>query len=470
MIGWLGLCFACLLAAPFLVASLIDVVYRQLYRSRITADVHRHLTIPDAVTVDLVFRGLSSFGIVGDVLRAAAAPEPPAGSRAAAPVTELTAMSSRERAGQWAGAAERRSSVIYGSGVFTSVLVAAVLTMVAPLSGGGIGYSDNSLAADTYSENNGSSSEPEVTEDQDTTNDEPTETTTTEDVQLPAGAYQSTAGGYAVVPPSGWIRNHSEKDKGSFVETKWHMRGRSDVHGLVDYTVGFPGTPYEGARDLRAAMQRLNDYEELDFSAVDDTRRWEFTSGGAHKLDVFHRCGSTGLAVLAAAPADEWPDLEDELTSFVDSFHCTTAEDSGASGSETGGSGDEGGTPRAPSGGQTYSITTKAGRMERAIRQHWNGRLEGDYGKAYAYYTGRLRARAGLESSWSEQVRRDGLNNVEFNGVDLDFVNGARGRMRAKIRTESQANGCQDWSFTYDMVHSKVRWLIHDAKAENVEC
>ena len=466
LVGWLGLCVAMLLAAPFLVASLIDVVYRQLYRSRITADVRRHAAIPDAVTVDLMFRGLSSFGIVGDVLHAAATPAPPAGSHAAAAVTEPTSASSRERAGQWAGAAERRSTMIYGSGVLVCVLLAAVLTIIAPLSGDGAGHANTSLASETFPENAGPSAEFPPGQEQ----DEPSPTTTTKDVRPPAGAYQSTTGGYAVVPPSGWIMNYSDKDKGSFAETKWHMRGRFDVYGLVDYTPGFAGTPYEGARDLRAAMQRLNDYNELDFSAVGDARRWEFTSDGLHKIDVFHKCGGIGVAVLAAAPTGDWADLEDELSTFVDSFQCTTGEDPGASDNEPGRGGDEGTTPSASSDAQTYPLTTKAGRMERAIRQHWKGRLEGDYAKAYNYYTGPVRARVGLESSWGEEVRRDGLNKVAFNDFDLDSVNGDRGRMRARIRTESDENGCQDWSFTYDMVHSGARWLIYDSKTDNASC
>src|SRR5204863_199702 len=124
LVAFMAFWLASLLAAPFLIAAVLDVIYRRLYRSRISADIRQHPSIADAVTVDLTFRGLSAFGIVGDVVRAAAVPVPPAGSRAAATLPSADASSSSARAANWAGAAERRSTMLYGSGVALSIALA----------------------------------------------------------------------------------------------------------------------------------------------------------------------------------------------------------------------------------------------------------------------------------------------------------------------------------------------------------
>lgn len=481
--GFLLFGFAAFLAAPFLAASLIDVVYRALYRSRITAEVREHPSVPNAVTVDLTFRGLSSFGIVGDVLRAAATPAPPAGSRAAEAAKTEVVMSSRARASQWAGAAERRSSIVYGSGVAASVLAALVLALVVHPSTSN-DYSYNSSADTSYS--SGSDSSPTddstTTEDSTTTNDPTTtdDSTTTdstaETTPTPApNAYTSSSGNYSVAVPDGWIQNADEKfhpGNGAFTESKWHSAGDPEIFGLVDYTPGFSGTALEGALPIRAAHAKASDYEELDFSADGDARRYEFISGGVHKLDVFHKCGSTGVAMLVAAPADRWSDAESTLTDFVASFTCGSDSVSSGATSSNDTSGDSTGGDTSTTDvntDQVFPTTTKAGLIELTIRRHWQARLDGDYAKAFGYYTGAVLSRVGTEAGWSEGIRNDGMTKLEFQGFRLLGVSSNVGRMEAKIHTESRRGGCDDWTFTYVMKH-QGHWLIANSSADDAEC
>jgi hypothetical protein len=489
LVGLFAFWFAAILAAPFLIASLIDVVYRRLYRSRITADVRPHESMPNAVTVDLEFRGLSSFGIVGDVLRAVATPAAPAGSRAALqPTGDPSGATSAARAAVWASAAGRRSTVMYGSGVLASVVIAAVLLAISPHPfEQQYDYASSADSTSSYYDEpseDAAVDEPVDQSEEDTapTDESDSDTTTTTDQTDEETRYVSAQGNYSVLPPSGWLQDSSEKDKGPFYESRWHLPGEGDVYGLVDYTPGFGGTPLEGAATLRAARRSQSDYEELDFSAQGEARRWEFIAQGTHKVDVFYRCGGVGVAILASAPADVWDDHESELTEFVDSLTCGEASDPSADETETTPedtttnttttpSGDGSDTPKSGGGdGQVYARDTNAGGMEHAIRAHWQARLDGDYSTAYGYYTGAVRSRVGLESSWAEQVRRDGLSDVEFNDFDVELANDQRGRMRAEIRTEAESTGCRDWVFTYTIVRQSSRWLIYDSRAHDSAC
>ncbi|MEA2150157.1 MAG: hypothetical protein QOD69_1987 [Solirubrobacteraceae bacterium] len=474
-----------MLTAPFLLASIIDIVYRRLYRSRIEADVRAHPELANAVTVDLMFRGLSAFGIVGNVMRAAAEPAPPAGSKAAG-AARTDPLPSRARASTWARAAEQRSTVLYASGVAAALLMAIVLTLASPfssssrppaLSNAATGLQpavpppdDTSSPAVGADGANGGSSAPPPTTD-------PQQTTPTAQPPDP-GTYTSTGGGYSIVPPAGWLMNAEDKDHGGvFYETRWHKRGASEVHALVDYTPGYSGTPLQGASQLRDARKHSSDYEELDFSAqADGARRWEFVAGGQHVVDTFYRCGETGIAVLATAPPAEWDAQQAELSAFQSSFSCTA---NGAGTSSGAGSG-AGRSPSpttstaapapAPADGQTYPLSTHAGRMERAIRHHWKSRLEGDYATAYGFYTGAVRRRVGLESTWAQQISKDGLEKVEFGPFHQEFASSSGGRLRVAVHTESREGGCDDWQFTYDMVFAAHRWLITDSKATDAPC
>lgn len=470
--GLLGLYFAAWLAAPFLIASIIDVLYRSLYRSEITAQVAAHPTIDNAVTIDLSFRGLSAFGIVGDVLRGIAEPAAPAGSAAhAKALTETTTGSARTRAANWAGAAERRSSVIYGTGVATSVVVALLLASFGGhIGGSGYDDTDSSYASESsYDSASDDASSDDTTSDADLSSDDgsdpfASDEDTSYDDTTESASFTSSSDGFSASPPDGWVQDSDAKDKGGFSETRWHLPGSPEVYGLVDHTAGYTGSAETGARGVRDAVAKSDGYSEIDFSAGDDDSwRWEFTLDGTRKLDVFHSCGAGGYAILAAAPEADWDTYADELTLFVDSFSC----DSGSSDA----------TVDAPSSdssssadGYSYPADTISGRMERAIRNHWQARLDGDYEKAFGYYTTPILNRVGSESNWASEIASDGLTDVTFSGFDSTETTPSRGRMDVSLQTTSDANGCQDWTFNYTMVHNGSRWLISDSTADSSSC
>jgi hypothetical protein len=329
--------------------------------------------------------------------------------------------------------------VLYGSGVGAALLVAGVLALAMPhpfdASGSVSGSSSYDNTSAGYSSSDGSSGDPSAsdttTTDQGTSGDGSTTDPTAGSAATtqPKPGYESSSGNYTVLPPSGWVKDSDEKDKGGFYETRWHLPGESGVYGLVDYTPGFSGTPLDGARGQRTLLSRRDDYEELDFSAVGDARRWEFVASGAHKIDIFFRCGDVGVAVLGAAPAGEWDTYASDISEFVDSFACSTPATSPEQSDQA-----------PPSAGeQVYSLTTNSGHMERAIRNHWKARLDGDYSRAFAYYTGPVRRHVGLESSWAEQVHADGLTRSSSTASTVSSPTPtAGGSERASARNPTQ--------------------------------
>jgi len=136
---------------------------------------------------------------------------------------------------------------------------------------------------------------------------------------------------YALTVPDGWVRDHDEKSFGTFVESRWHLEGEPDVSMKVDYTPGFDGTPAEGARSVRNLFHgRVSDYAEVDWSATQinghDAWRWRFRldDRDVEKIDWFFQACSTGVALLGAAPPDEFedylPTFEEVVTSMT--FPC----------------------------------------------------------------------------------------------------------------------------------------------------
>jgi hypothetical protein len=131
----LWMMLAAFLAAPFLVAALLDIGYRIAFRSQITATITKHPKLDDAVDIQLGFRGLSAFGLVPDALRGMGAPTLPPGLLATheSEVGSATATGSLAavggRAAAWAQSAEQRFRVIYGSAIGAAVAVALLLTL-----------------------------------------------------------------------------------------------------------------------------------------------------------------------------------------------------------------------------------------------------------------------------------------------------------------------------------------------------
>jgi hypothetical protein len=79
---------------------------------------------------------------------------------------------------------------------------------------------------------------------------------------------------------------------------------------LVDYTVGFTGTPRSGASTVRASTSRSEGYQEPRFDSWDGSRwRWAFTLPGQRKMDVFIVGCGTGYATLGAASGSRFERL-----------------------------------------------------------------------------------------------------------------------------------------------------------------
>ena len=131
-------------------------------------------------------------------------------------------------------------------------------------------------------------------------------------------AYETSA--YALTVPDGWIRNRDEKQYDGYIESRWHLAGQPQVSFNVDYTLGFDGTPAEGARSVRKLYPgHVSSYEELDWSSTvisgHNAWRWRFRVGDrdVESIDWFFSECSTGIAMLGAAPPDEF---EDHLPTF----------------------------------------------------------------------------------------------------------------------------------------------------------
>jgi hypothetical protein len=125
---------------------------------------------------------------------------------------------------------------------------------------------------------------------------------------------------YSLTVPDGWIRDHDEKSFPGYIESRWHLEGQPDVSLKVDYTPGFSGTPAEGARSVRNLFPgRVSDYREVDWSGTQinghNAWRWRFRleDRDVEKVDWFFRACSTGVALLGAAPPDEF---EQHLPTF----------------------------------------------------------------------------------------------------------------------------------------------------------
>ena len=136
----------------------------------------------------------------------------------------------------------------------------------------------------------------------------------------PADGTDYEASAFSLTVPDGWIKDHDEKSFGAYVESRWHLEGQSDVSFKVDYTTGFDGSPAEGARSVRKLYPgRVSDYREVDWAATEinghSAWRWRFRleDRDVEKVDWFFRACSNGVALLGAAPLDEF---EEYLPTF----------------------------------------------------------------------------------------------------------------------------------------------------------
>lgn len=330
---WMAL--AALLAAPLLLAAILDIGYRQAFRSRIEAVVTKHPGITDAVDIQLEFQGLSAFGLVSDALRGMTAPVLPAGLVAAATPDAASGDQTHTlaavggRAAAWAQGAEQRFRVIYGSAIGAAVAVALVLALA--IQHGTNSDYDSSYANPSY--DNGSSSQdsqsnsgPTTQDSQSTDSSGDTSSSTTSSPGSSSGnatgaSVFNAIDGYSVEPPSGWIRNSDSKTKSGFTESRWHLAGNPDTYVLVDHTAGYSGTAHAAASAVRALVKRTHDYKEYAWTPVDDhTWQWEFSFSGERKIDRFVTACGDGFAILGAVPKADFETNRATIEAFTASL------------------------------------------------------------------------------------------------------------------------------------------------------
>jgi hypothetical protein len=445
------------LAVPLIVYGLIDMAMRPLMRSRITADVKKHASIPDAVEFTVKFRGLSAFGLVGDAVEGITAPKLPPGFAAGGiepgTTAEVEAISATKRASGFVQAAERRFHVIFYSGVVVAALAAVLLYVLLPSSPGynEYAYGSGDDYADTTSADDGTSDYGESTTEEDSSSSADS-----------AGSENSyEASDFSVSIPADWVSTTEGEDQGEYSEWRFEPSDTDVRHLTVDTTSDVSATPGDSASGVRDAYNESSDFSEIAFTDDGDSATWEFINDGRHVIDKFFNACGDGYAILYSAPEDEFD--ESEWSTFADSFSNTCEEESSTSedSSET----EDSSNLAAPSN-LSYSSSTRQGQMEKVIRQHWQARLDGNYSTAYKKYADPLRAHAGEQSNWEEMLAADGLNTVDVVSVKSLGNN----KIAVHLTTESDKEGCKNWHFVYTMKKVSGHWRMADQVVDRQGC
>lgn len=493
--------FALALAAPFFFAAMLDVVYRRVFRSRITARVEAHPDIDDAVTVRLEFRGLSAFGIVPDVMQGMTAPARPGAASTLSPTPSpdqagdaATTAAVHRRAAAWATSANERFRVIYGSAVVSAFVVALVLALVVGTPSSNDSYDGEYVASEDSSVSSSSSSssadEESSSGDEGAADETGGDASGTEegatDTSMSSRGFVGEA--YGIDPPDGWIQDSDESDEGAFTESRWHESGDDDTFVKVNHTAGYSGTAAAGARSVRRLFLKRADYVEHRWeSAGEGQWLWEFSTDGTRKLDVFSsRCGD-GYAVLGSTAEDEFDDYRDTFQAFADSL-IATCEDGGSSDGSTA-SADETTEetpeePEAPTASlvgadqQTYATSTRSGAMEQMLRRHYQARVDGKVGKAYDFFGvgSPLRSRVGSRSAWGQVILAGGLTSIAFDEVRSLSASDAGGKLFVRFRTFARENvdewgdECRAFTARFEIRRLAGKWKIWDSEAKDRAC
>jgi Protein kinase domain len=136
-----------------------------------------------------------------------------------------------------------------------------------------------------------------------------TPTTTTSTTTAPAGSFQAHQ--FTVqLPPGNWVLEHQEQARTGYVDTRWHLAGSPNVVFLIDYTIGFSGTPVAAANSVRQSLVNASGYQELSFAPVilsyGQAQRWEYIDNGVHSIDTFINACNTSFAVRGGTPVADW--------------------------------------------------------------------------------------------------------------------------------------------------------------------
>ncbi|MBJ7330194.1 MAG: hypothetical protein JHC95_09875 [Solirubrobacteraceae bacterium] len=474
---------AAVVSIPLAITAVLDMFYRRIFASRIVARVRKHPDLDDAVTVDLELSGMSAFGLTSDVLRGMmpAALPPEVAAAAGVPVEDDEQSSSdagaRARASAWVSQANRRFRVIQATSIGLAVLAAIIGAAVVPKpssydagsfvsdSGGGFGGSSGGGSTEEPSDG-GDGTSPDDTSTEDTTTDD---TTGDEEDTTDPGTYEGAS--YSITAPTDFTRDSEEKDKGVYEESYWHLAGEPNVYAKVNRTEGYDGSAAKGARLNHANMSRVDDYVEYDWREYGDGGwLWEYSVEGSRKIDIFSTHCGDGYAVLGAAPDGEFDDWRDSFVSMESSLEPDCERD---------GTGDEPpteeDTPAStdqiddPSA-YVYPVGTRSYGMERALRRHFQARLDGNYEEAYSLYGAPLQQKAGDPARWAQAISEDGLQSVTVNSFSTENVTSSVGIANVDLTTESDAEGCKTFQIRYTMKKVDGRWKLWSSKADDSGC
>jgi hypothetical protein len=293
-----------------------------------------------------------------------------------------------------------------------AVILVAIVAATVGVGGGG---SSPSLSSSGQPDSGGQLSPPLPPDP--TPPDPDADTTTTGDDgddPAPARAFTS-ADGYVVVPPQGWIRDSDSNSKGTFTESRWHLAGAPGVYVLVNRTAGYEGSAQDGASGVRGAAQQADDYEEIGWRELAPSGwYWEFNFSGSHKIDVFTKACGDGYAALGAAPTGQFETHRDMIVAFIESL-AAPCGDSMPSISGNPGSTGEPETKTTPAtatqttpdtqttpGTPTYTVTPEPARNSpmRILRRHFQRLSSGDYDAAYRLLSSGYRH---SNPSWTQQ-------------------------------------------------------------------
>ena len=152
--------------------------------------------------------------------------------------------------------------------------------------------------------------------------------TTTQTVE-PSGSDLQTYDGprYRLAVPITWQQDEREVQKSGYIESRWRAPGTRQTLVLVDYTVGFSGSPATAASGEHDLVSGERGYQELQWRpgtvAGLNSWIWEFALPGTQRVDYFFQHCGTGYAILEVAPPGSWQDETALFSEITNSFSPT---------------------------------------------------------------------------------------------------------------------------------------------------
>lgn len=130
-----------------------------------------------------------------------------------------------------------------------------------------------------------------------------------------------------------------------------------------------------------------------------------------------------------------------------------------SSSSESSGSGS---APAASASGPAAKIA-----VERALNQHFNEIVQGQYAAAYSNLTGS--ATGSSQDSWIQAQREDGLYDFDLD-VAVDVSGDSATATILRFVTRAEASGCHTWSGSWSMAKVGGSWKIAKSNLSRGDC